>query len=422
MDINNHNPRDSINCTAKPGKIETVPAGSLNGLTLFRFAHIWRSANSGGVEAYLYNLNRLLLERNAMRILQMYLVQESSQCRVEVEKVDQGEIVWIPSILRVDLGARRILGKRIWEKFRGRQRIECSLDHDMLLSTLANYQPTLGVFHWISEDSPTIINYLNSRGVPLLVVHHFHNKKFRERMVRSQISSTLAVAGVSEVDLPGFLTGRFTNISDGIDINFFHPRSALPLDVKIDDPVIFLPARICEEKGHLDAVRALGLLVRSGVNAVLAFAGYKGSQDFTNKLKRIILEEGVQEKVIFVGELRPEDLRDWYAACKIVVLPTYHSEGLPRVLLEAQAMERPVLAYDSGGTREAFRDGVSGKLLKTGDIHGLSRWIQHLLEEEDSRIAMGNKGRELVVSRFSLDSLVVRHEAFYASALNSINR
>lgn len=397
--------------------IKEAPYGLLDGLTLFRFAHMWRQASSGGVEAYLWNLNRTLLERNAIRILQMYLVRENEPFGIEIEKIGRGELVWIPSILRTNSEEQSGIAKRIWTKLSDRQGGKFAVNHDMLLSTLANYQPTLGVFHWISEDSRTVINYLDTRDVPFVMVHHFHNRKLNEKGLKKQISKALAIAGVSEVDVPVFLRNRFINIADGIDIDFFHPQAALPLDIKLEEAMIFLPARICEEKGHLDAVRALGLLIRSGVKAILAFAGHEGNQDFINKLRLVISEEGVQERVIFVGELQSEDIRNWYAASAIVILPSYE-EGLGRVLLEAQAMERPVLVYDVGGVREAFQEGSSGLLVRKGDIGGLARGLQVLLEDKGSRSAMGEKGREFVVGRFSLNLLAIRHERFYANVLN----
>jgi glycosyltransferase involved in cell wall biosynthesis len=418
MNINNYSLSEMSLRTTEIKAIEEEPSGLLDGLTLFRFAHMGRFASSGGVETYLWNLNRVLLERNAMRILQMYIVQEGEPSRIEVEKVGQGELVWIPSVLRVGAEVRPGIVRRVLEKLSGGQGYECAVSHSMLLSNFVNYQPSLGVFHWISEDSRAVINYLHMRNIPFVVVHHFHNKKLNERMVSKQISKAQAIAGVSEVDLPIFLNNRFINIADGIDIDFFNLKAARPLNISIKEPIVFLPARICKEKGHLDAVRAFGLLARGGVKAVLAFAGYEENQDFTNKLRNVISEEGVQERVIFVGELLPSDLRDWYAASDVVVLPTYHSEGLPRVLLESQAMERPVLAYDSGGTREAFREGVSGFLLKKGDIRGLSNRLQDLLEDKVVRSVMGQRGREFVVDRFSLDALVIRHERFYANNLN----
>ena len=73
------------------------PTGALDGITIFRFAHMWKNTSSGGVEAYLSSLNHQILQRNRMRILQMYLVPEDEPCSIEIEKIGRGELVWIPS-------------------------------------------------------------------------------------------------------------------------------------------------------------------------------------------------------------------------------------------------------------------------------------------------------------------------------------
>ena len=417
MNSDNYIPREQILSQLVEEAINETPSGLLDGLTIFRFAHMARHATSGGVEAYLWNLNRVLLKRNRIRILQSYQVPEGEPSEVITETIGQGELVWIPSLLTTISAEQMSYAKRLKAKLTRRSVSGFRVNHEMLLSNLVSYQPRLGVFHWISEDSEAIIDHLSERGVPFAVINHFSNTRLKLRMIRKQISKARAIAGVSEADLPFFLRKRFTNLSDGMDVDFFHPQKAAPLDIKLEEPLILLPSRICEEKGQIDAVRALGLLAHSKVKAVLAFAGREGSQDFTKKLIRVISEEGVQERVIFVGELCPEDLRNWYAASDLVVLPSY-SEGLPRVLLEAQAMERPVLAYDVGGVRETFQEGSSGLLVRKGDIRGLARRFQDLLADEGSRSAMGKRGRKFVVGRFSLDSLAIRHERFYANALN----
>jgi len=397
--------------------IEEIPPGLLDGLTVFRFAHMLKQATGGGVEAYLWNLNRVLLERNRMRILQMYLVPVEGQAEIITERVGRGELVWIPSVLTTIPAEQMSYVKRFKERLRRRTVSETVVNHEILLSKLADYRPVLGVFHWISQDSKRVIHYLREKSIPLVVINHFDNMRLKRRMIRQQVSLIRAVAGVSEVAVPGFLRNRFTNLSDGIETDFFHPQKANPPDRETKDSVIFFPARICEEKGHLDAVKVFGRLARSTVKAVLVCAGREGSRGFMQKLLAAIAEEGAGERVIFVGELSPEDLRDWYAASDIVILPSY-SEGLGRVLLEGQAMERPVLAYDVGGVREAMREGITGFLIKKGDIDGLATRLQYLLREEKShRTAMGKLGREFVVDRFSLDALAGRHERFYAGAL-----
>lgn len=397
--------------------MKEAPSASLDGLTLFRFAHMWRHASSGGVEGYLWNLNRVLLERNNMRILQMYLVREGESFRIEIEKVGRGELVWIPSIFRTSSGGQLGIARRFCAKFSGRQGFEFAVNHDILLSTLASYQTSLGVFHWISEDSGPVIDYFHAGDIPFVVVHHFQNARLKRRMVRNQISKAVAVAGVTGTDVPDFIRGRFANLSDAVDTEFFCPDKALPLENKVERPMILLPSRVYQEKGHLDAARAMVWLARTGVKVVLAFVGRVENQSFIEKLMQVASDEGLQERVFLVGEVRPEELRDWYAASDLVVLPSY-SEGLPRVLLEAQAMERPVVAYAVGGVAEAIQDRETGFLVRVGDFQGLAIRLSELLADEAKRREMGERGRNFIIRNFSLNSLALRHEGFYAKAIS----
>ena len=376
-----------------------------------------RNASSGGVEAYLWNLNRHLLQRNRMRILQMYLVPESGPFDVEIEQVGQGELIWIPSILKSKSGQQMTKAQRLWAKLREQSDTKFLICHDILLSTLANYQINLAVFHWISEDSKIVLHYLNKRQVPIAVINHFENVRLKLRYIKRQISEARAIGGVSNIDVPSFVRSRFTNLSDGVDTDFFHPEKAVPLARKIESPLILLPSRITEMKGHLDIVRALGLLAREGVSAILAFAGRQESSAFTEKLRRVMAKEGVQERVIFVGELNHEELRNWYAASDIVVLPSY-AEGLGKVLLEAQAMQKSAVAYNVAGVPEAVRHGDGGYLVGKGDIEGLASRLKELLENQEKRYKMGECGRRFVLERFSLESLTIRHENFYAGVFD----
>jgi glycosyltransferase involved in cell wall biosynthesis len=391
-------------------------SGILDGITIFRFAHMWRNASSGGVETYLSNLNRHLLKRNKMQILQMYLLPDGKSLDIEVEHIGLGELIWIPSLFKMDIGPQT-KAQRLWTKLRPAESHKIQISHDFLLSILDNYRINLAVFHWISEDSKICLNYLNKRQVPFAVVNHFQNARLKRRRIRRQISEASAIGGVSSVDVPGFLRDRFTNLSDGVDTEFFHPGKAILFKKKIEEPLILLPSRITEGKGHLDAIKALSWLSLKGISAFLAFAGRMGSQVFMEKLQRIISKEGLQERVIFAGQLGPEELRNWYAASSLVVLPSY-SEGFGKVLLEAQAMQRPAVAYDVGGVAEAIRHGDGGFLVRAGDIEGLAIFIKKLIEDRDKRSEMGERGRNFVTERFSLYSLIIRHERFYANILN----
>ena len=394
----------------------------LQGLTLFRFAHIFRSSSAGGVETYLMDLNRCLLERNRMRILQMYLVHANVAAQVDIEKIGRGEIIWIPSVWKNSEVRRVPIARQVWAKLRKRPYVpQSEICHEILLSALDRYRPGFAVFHWLSEDSKIVVNYLAKKQIPYVVVHHFQNDKLKKDLLRRQLSGALAISGVSNVDVPDFVRNRFTNLSDGIDTDFFHPKKAAPIDRKIEGHLILLPSRIDEGKGHLDVVRALGRLTRQGLAVTLACAGRVENVHVMKKLKEGVVNEGMEGRVIFAGQLGAADLRNWYGSSDVVVFTSY-SEGLGRVLLEAQAMQRPVVAYNVGGISEAMQQGVGGCLVKKGAVEELAKQIRDLLENPHKRYEMGESGRKYVAERFSMESLVVRHERFYMDILKATGK
>ena len=97
----------------------------------------------------------------------------------------------------------------------------------------------------------------------------------------------------------------------------------------------------------------------------------------------------------------------------MVAFPTYHHEGLGRVIVEAQAMQTPVVAYATGGVPEGIVEGRTGFLVPTGDITGLTARLRELLASSSLRTSMGTRGREAAETHFSLAALADRHERFY---------
>lgn len=389
--------------------------GRLAGMTLFRFAHMSRNPTAGGVERYLSDLNLRLLQRNRMRIVQMHLVAEGSPLSITEEQIGRGQLTWIPSVLSESSPSLTTL-ERLLRKAWRRVGLQPFVRHDFLLSQLSQLSVTLAAFHWISEDSRVVLRSLGSRCTPYIVVNHFQNTRLTQPLIREQIAAAQAVCGVSGIAVPDFVASRFMNVSDGIDADFFNPLNARPLGRDIKKPLVLLPSRVTQGKGHLDAVRTLARLSREGVAATLALAGRVESDRFLRTVLEAVELEGLMGKVIVTGELSADELRSWYRASDIVLLTT-HSEGLGRVLLEAQAMQKPVVAYDVGGVREAVAHGESGYLVSAGDVGALTERIKELLASSERRLQMGKYGRQRVVEGFSLDALADRHERLYEEAV-----
>lgn len=100
-----------------------------------------------------------------------------------------------------------------------------------------------------------------------------------------------------------------------------------------------------------------------------------------------------------VGGLSSQDLPSYYYASYLTVLPSY-SESFGKVLVEANACGRPVIATETTGAKEIIQNGYNGLLVPIGDANALAEKILYLLDNPDKAQEMGNNGRELVKERF----------------------
>jgi glycosyltransferase involved in cell wall biosynthesis len=112
-----------------------------------------------------------------------------------------------------------------------------------------------------------------------------------------------------------------------------------------------------------------------------------------------------------------EDMKDVYRQAHVVVLPTYYGEGLPRVLLEAAASGKPLVATDWRGCREIVRDGDNGLLVPIRDSKALAHAVLNLLADKGMRTRMGVRGREIAVGEFSSEQVAKETIAVYRRLL-----
>ncbi|GAI28534.1 unnamed protein product, partial [marine sediment metagenome] len=123
------------------------------------------------------------------------------------------------------------------------------------------------------------------------------------------------------------------------------------------------------------------------------------------------------DKVIFTGFVN--DVKELYASLDLLVLPS-QAESFGRVLIEAMAMEKPVVATRAGGAVEVVEDGVTGLLVPSNDTNGLARAIIKMLENEEDRRRKGKAGRERVKNMFSIEKNVKETQKVYMELLSQI--
>jgi glycosyltransferase involved in cell wall biosynthesis len=201
-------------------------------------------------------------------------------------------------------------------------------------------------------------------------------------------------------DLDEFLsmrlvTRRWSTVirGSGIDPERFFPRPEPE-----GDPVVLMPSRMLWDKGVQDLVEASRLLRERGVRVRAVLAGEPDPGNPTSiPAKR--LEEWVAEGVVEWSG-RKQDMVEAYAASHIVVLPS-HAEGVPRALIEAAAMGKPIVATDLPGCREIVYNGRNGFLVPLRDPQALSDAIQRLVEDPALRSRMGAEGRAIALGNYT---------------------
>jgi glycosyltransferase involved in cell wall biosynthesis len=417
----------------------------MDGLMLMRYTHLYRERSSGGVEQYLHHLNHALLQRHRLTILQTHLIDPGATAEIDTQTVGLGRIVWVPIVVRrttsvvSDLPARlyyilthtfrrsRELGagqfcallcsvSELLAHNAGHVRYRATVLSRHLTYLLRTEKVDLLALHWLSYDTGCLISEAIRIKLPFVIINHFSNALLSLPGAHRWVTRASALGGVSARDIPDDMRTAFIDLSDAVDTNFFASDKARPLQVP-EGAIILLPARVEVGKGHRDLVEAVAHIVsRGNGKIVLGFVGAVDCAELRQELERFCAAVGLGSRAMFLGEISQQELRDWYAASSVVVLPSY-SEGLGRVLLEAQAMKKPVVAFDCGGIGEAVLPNQTGFLLKPGDVEALADRIGFLLEHEAERLRMGECGREFVSRKFGTSALIQRHEAFYLGAL-----
>ncbi len=178
------------------------------------------------------------------------------------------------------------------------------------------------------------------------------------------------------------------------------PQALADLDAELgldaDRPVVSYVGRFIPSKRPMDML-TLARRLGPGVQVVLA-----GEGPLWARVQRQARRIGPHVHVVpFLAEPRVLIHRS-----TVLALPSVFREGLPRVLLEAQAAGRPVVAYDVRGARDALVDGQTGLLVPPADVEAFVAAVARLLAEPATRSALGRAGAERADRVFSLDRAV----------------
>ena len=174
-----------------------------------------------------------------------------------------------------------------------------------------------------------------------------------------------------------------------------------------DDPrkIILLPGRLTRWKGQGPLVEAAAILARKRDDFVCVLPGdAQGRDRFVKELHQRIDALGLRNFVRLPGHVI--DVSAAYALSDIVVCPSLEPEAFGRVPVEAQAMERPIVAADHGGASETILQGQSGFLVPPGNPEVLAAGLDDVLDlDREERAQMGRDGRAWVLERYTVDRM-----------------
>jgi len=217
----------------------------------------------------------------------------------------------------------------------------------------------------------------------------------------------------------GTETDRITVIPRGVDMAHFDPRNLSAKDVTAqrnrwriapEQKLILLPGRLTRWKGPLVAIEALAELPEDHVLVLLGDA--QGRDEFVTELDAKAESLGVTNRVIKPGHSR--DMPTALAAADIVISASTDPEAFGRVAVEAQAMQKPVVATAHGGALETVVEGETGFLVSPGNSEALASGVRNALDWKDYN---GPAARARIAANFSTESLQAKTLAIYKDLL-----
>ena len=218
---------------------------------------------------------------------------------------------------------------------------------------------------------------------------------------------------------------RISYLGNGIDLEAFNPSrisreqmrtKRQELGVLEGEKVVAIAGRLLVEKGYLEFFEA-ARLIRQRDKGV-RFWAIGASQP--SRQGAILLTDmrarGLDQNVSFLG--MRSDMTELLAAVDVFVLPTHGREGVPRVLMEASAMGRPVVATDVRGCREAVINGQTGLLVPARNATALAEAVLTLLNNSDFANRLGAAARVHALGHFDERVYFERIHAIYQQLLD----
>ena len=222
---------------------------------------------------------------------------------------------------------------------------------------------------------------------------------------------------------------KFLVIFRGINVDYFDPSSKLESDekkllkewqVNKEKKIILLPGRLTSWKGQELFIEAINLVkIELGYEAfdAVILGSDQGRELYKKKLIRLTEQHRLTNQIKFIDHCK--DMALAYKVSDIIISSSIEPEAFGRVAVEAQSMEKLVIASNIGGSNETIIDEKSGFLFEAGNATSLSKKIIRAVTMEDILLkSIGKEGRKNVIKKFNVEKMCFSTYSEYKRLLN----
>ena len=223
---------------------------------------------------------------------------------------------------------------------------------------------------------------------------------------------------------------KFLVIFRGINTDYFNPKKIKESDKNLlkkkwnitdEKKIILLPGRLTEWKGQEMFIEAISLLKKnlSELEFIAVILGSdQGRKIYKKKLIRLVEQHRLSGNVIFVDHLELMPIA--YEISTVVVSSSIEPEAFGRVSVEAQSMEKPIVASNIGGSNETIINDKTGFLFKAGDSKNLSEKLKEVLNLSELTLnGIGAEGRKNIIAKFNVEKMCNTTYSEYKKLINA---
>ena len=222
---------------------------------------------------------------------------------------------------------------------------------------------------------------------------------------------------------------KFLVIFRGINIDYFDASTTLTEDedklfkswnLEVEKKTILLPGRITEWKGHemfIEAMNKINIQLGHKSFKAVILGSDQGRDLYKKKLIRLVEQYRMNDQIKFVDHC--ENMPLAYKISDLIVSTSIEPEAFGRIAVEAQSMEKPIIASNLGGSKETIVNNKTGILFDAGDSDDLSKKIIEFFNFDKSTIEqMGKEGRKNVSAKFNVEKMCYSTYSEYKKLIN----